>query len=206
MFQRKMTGKGLAVLLFFAVMVSLLSDTSFSAAVSKKGKEKEAYEQYVKQLQKKSKNTLYYAVINASKDNMPVLLVAKEDWVFSDNGKNTVAAKVYSYSKGEVVYITEMQSTGSGYPLTKKGKYIMSGWHHSSQRLMVSGATGYMESVSGFGMENAQCYKETWTVANGKTKNHTSQKIGQKKAESLDYYCNAQGDYRGTPIKFKKCG
>ncbi len=201
MFKKKMSQQGLAVFLLFSVVVSMLGG---SLSVKAAGKEKcrMLYRQYVKQQQKKSKKKLYYAIVNASEDKMPVLLVTSEDeWMMTN--KNAIRASVYSCSDGKVVYITDMQSTGSGYPLIKKGKYIFSGWHHSSQRLMVSGPKGYMESVDGFGMENAKCHKQSWVVVNGRKKNVATKKISEKKANSLDYYINAYGS-GGNEIVFKK--
>lgn len=198
MFQRKVTRKGLAALLLFSVAVSVFGGKS-SVFAAEKEKYRSSYLQYVKQQQKKSQKKLYYAIINASDGKMPVLLVT--DARMRD--KAAVHASVYSYSGGKVVHITEMQSTGTGYPLLKKGKYIISGWHHSSQRLMVSGAKGYMESVDGFGIENAKCHKKSWMILNGKKKDLVLKNISEKKAMALDYYLNAY-ENGGKAIVFQK--
>lgn len=205
MFKRKNVRKGLAMLLLLSVVVSVFGSSSCANAA---GKEvyKSSYKKYAKQQQKKSKKQLYYAIINASDGKMPVLLITDGCIMGSEpmiNGKNSAHADVYSYSDGKVVYITTMTSTGSGYPLLKKGKYIFSGWHHASQRLMVSGDKGYMDEVDGFGMENAQCHKKSWVVANGKKKDVTTTDISEKKANKLDYYINAYGG-GGNEIVFKK--
>ena len=201
MFQRKVTRKGLAALLVFSVVVSVFGG---SVAVNAAGKEKykSSYLVFAKQQQKKTKKKLYYAIINASDGRMPVLLVTTADaWMKSS--KNAVYASVYSYSGSKVVHIAEMQSTGSGYPLLKNGEYIVSGWHHSSQRLKVSGAKGYMKSVDGFGMEHAKCHKKSWTIVDGKKKDFVSKNISQKKALSMDYYMNAY-ENGGKAIVFQK--
>lgn len=200
MIQRKIMKKGLAALLFFFALFSILGG---SLSVSAAGKEKyrSSYMEYVRKQQEKSKKKLCYAIINASEGKMPVLLIATTDSWMENGDKGVVQAKVYSYSNGKVVYITKMCSTGSGYPLIKKGKYIISGWHHSSQRLMVSGAKGYMDSVDGAGMEMGKGDKKTWTVVNGKKRNCISKKISLKKASSLYFYTN---ENEKNTIKFKK--
>jgi len=198
MFQKKVTGKGLAALLLFSVTVSIFGG-KLSVYAAGKEKYRSSYLQFVKQQQKKSQKKLYYAIINASDGKMPVLLVTTARM----RDKGAVHASVYSYSDGKVVHVTEMQSTGTGYPLLRKGKYIISGWHHSSQRLMVSGAKGYMESVDGFGIENAKCHKKSWTILNGKKEDLVSKNISEKKAMALDYYSNAY-ETGGKVITFKK--
>lgn len=200
MVQRKIMKKGLAALLFFFALFSI---SGSSLSVSAAGKEKyiSSYMQYVRKQQEKSKKKLFYAIVNASDGKMPVLLIATAGSCLKNGAKGAVSAKVYSYSDSKVVYITKMQSTGSGYPLIKKGEYIMSGWHHSSQRLKVSGAKGYMESVDGAGMEMGKGHKNTWTVANGKKQNVVSKKISIKKASSLYFYTN---DNEKNTIMFKK--
>lgn len=199
MFQRKAARKGLAALLVFSVLVSVFGG---GAAVSAAGKEKyrSSYMQFAKQQQKKTRKKLYYAIIHASEDKMPVLLVTDGR---INGGKGAVHASVYSYSDGKVVHIAEMQSTGTAYPLLKKGEYIISGWHHSSQRLKVSGAKGYMQSVDGFGIDKAKCHKKSWTIIDGKKKDFVSKNISQKKAFALDYYANAY-ENGGKVIAFKK--
>lgn len=195
MLNTKINKKGLTALLLFSAVVSILAS---SLTISAAGKEKyiSSYMQFARQQQKKTKKKLCYAIVNASDGKMPVLLIT-DSWL-KMGGKCTAVAKVYSYSGSKVVYITKMRSTGSGYPLIKKGKYIISGWHHSSQRLMVSDAKGYMESVEGFGLENGKYYQRTWTVVNGKKRKMATKKISVKKASSLDFYSN------GNIIRFKK--
>lgn len=201
MLNTKRIKKRLTAFFLFCAVVSILAS---SLTISAAGKEKyiSSYMQFARQQQKKTKKKLCYAIINASDGKMPVLLMAYTDSWMKSSGKGAVEAKVYSYSGSKVVYITKMRSTGSSYPLMKKGKYIISGWHHSSQRLMVSGAKGYMESVEGFGIENGKCYKKTWTVVNGKKRKMAKKKISAKKASSLDYYSNFYSN--GNIIKFKK--
>lgn len=200
MIKRKIMKKGLAALLFFCAVFSI-SGSNLSVSAAGKEKYRSSYMQYVRKQQEKSKKKLCYAIINASESKMPVLLIATADSWMENGGKGVVEAKVYSYSNGKVVYITKMQSTGSGYPLMRKGKYIISGWHHSSQRLMVSGAKGYMESVDGAGLEIGRGYKKTWTAVNGKKRNLVSKEISLKKASSLYFYSN---DSEKKTIKFKK--
>ena len=201
MFQKKVTLKGLAAILLFSIAVSMVGGNSLTVAAGKE-RYKSSYLKYVKQQQKKSRKKLYYAIISASDGKMPVLLITTTDaWMKSS--KNAVQAGVYSYSDGRVIHITDMQSTGSGYPLLRHGKYIISGWHHSSQRLMVSGATGHMESVDGFGIDNAKCHKKSWIIANGKKQNYSAKNISMKKACAQDYYSNAY-EKGGKAIIFKK--
>lgn len=201
MFQKRVTWKCFAILLLFSV-VALTLTGGLSAKAAEKEEYISAYKKYAQQQQKKSEKKLYYAIINASEDKMPVLLITDG---YTDTYKvyNAAHASVYSYSDGKVVYISDVNSTGPGYPLLKKGKYIFSGMHHSSERLMVSGAKGYVDSVDGFGIEGAQCHKQSWTVANGKKKNISSTDISEKEADSMDYYMNAN-DNGGKAIVFKK--
>ena len=204
MFKRKNARKGLTMLLFLSVVVSVFG-SSLCANAAGKEVYRRSYKKYVKQMQKKSKKQLYYAIINASDGKMAVLLIT-DGIIGTDTGSKTkysAHADVYSYSDSKVVYITRMQSTGSGYPLLKKGKYIFSGFHHSSQRLMVSGDKGYMDEVDGFGLENTQCHKTSWVVANGKKKDVTKTDISAKKADKLDYYIHAYNK-GSNEIKFKK--
>jgi hypothetical protein len=192
-----------AVLIFAIVLGTMFLSTPYEAFASEKSEVKKAYKSYVQELQENSDKTLGYAMINTSKDGMPVLLVSEyDDWDDDLSERNAIDADVYSYSAGKVVFITKMQSTGSGYPLIKKGKYIISGWHHSSQRLTVSGKKGYLESVEGFAMEvaNAKCYYKKWTVTNGNKTKKIYQKISMKKAEKMDFYNG------GTEILFHKVG
>lgn len=208
--------KWLAVVLFFAVIAASMGrgvtsqaagkstkqGTNVSAA--KKAKAQKAYKKYAQQ-QAKSGKQLYYAIVNASANGMPVLLISKSTDVFGTKQKFAVTAKVYSYSAGKVVYVTKMQSTGTSYPLLKHGKYILSGWHHKSYQLKVSGAKGYVKAVEGFSMEaSAKCYKSSWTVRNGKKSSLKKTEISQKKAGKLDYYCTPNGNYGGTEIEFHK--
>lgn len=214
---KKLGKKWLAVALFLAVLVaSLGSGVTTKAAVkqqtkvtaAKKAEAKKAYWKFAKKLQKKTDKKLYYAMANASANGMPILLIGDQDEVFERHGKQAqaIAAKVYSYSAGKVVYITKMQSTGTAYPLLKNGQYILSGWHHVSYQLKVSGKKGHMKSVSGMYMYNsAKCYQSSWIVTNGKKSNLTKKKISCNKAESLDYYSNVKTqDYNGKIIIFQK--
>jgi len=190
----KKTVKGLVLMLLFAI-VSSLAFPAGSSAKSRDDTIKEEYKKYVAKKQKKKGRNLYYAIIKASKNKTPVLLISDEI-MSSDSNTNlgskkgsAVKAKVYSYSKGKVKFITKMTSTGASYPLLRKGKYILSGWHHASQRLVVNGGKGILEEVSGFYLsEDFPCYKKKWIVTNGKRKKINSKKISQKKATSLDYY------------------
>jgi len=182
--------------MLFAIAISSLSLAPAASAKTQKNAITKAYIQYAKKMQKKSKKTLYYAIVNASKNGNPVLLISN-DIIRGDTHQaaekgSAVGARIYSYSKGKVIYISKMTSTGSSYPLIRKGKYIVSGWHHASQRLLVSGKKGTLEEVSGFGlyMEKGydDCHKKEWSVSKGKKKLLSSKKISTKKATSLDYY------------------
>lgn len=214
MCRKKISKKCLAVILFLAVIVASLGrgETSQAAekhikqgtstATAKQTKIRKAYKEFAKQ-QAKSGKQMYYAIVNASANEMPVLLLSKNSWIFGK--KLAIEAKVYSYSHGKVVYVTKMQSTGTSYPLLKSGKYILSGWHHKSYQLKVNGRKGYMKEVSGFGMDQStKCYKSSWTVISGKKSDQKKTQISIKKAEKLDYYCNPKGDSRGTEITFHK--
>ncbi len=162
---------------------------------------KTAYMNYAKKLQKKNKKKdLYYAVIHASEKKQPVLLISNGVMDY-DNLNPTTNADVYSYNGKKVVYITHMESTGTAYPLVSKGKYIISGWHHKAQRLVVSGNKGYEEETYGFYTEPGNnCYYKKWTVKNGKKSNVVKKKITLKEAEDNDYYSTT-----GTKIiSFKK--
>ena len=207
--------KWLAIALLMAVVVSSLGSGMTTMAATKKKADvtaakktevKKAYGKFAKKLQKKTGKKLYYAMTNASANGMPILLISDQDEVFGRHKKQAIAAKVYSYSAGKVVYVTKMQSTGTAYPLLKNGQYILSGWHHVSYQLKVSGKKGHMKSVSGMYMyHSAKCYQSSWIVINGKKSNLTKKKISSSKAESLDYYGNIKTqDYNGRIIIFQK--
>lgn len=207
--------KWLAIALLMAVVVSSLGSGMTTMAATKKKADvtaakktevKKAYWKFAKNLQKKTGKKLYYAMTNASANGMPILLISDQDEVFGGKKKQSVVAKVYSYHAGKVVYVTKMQSTGTGYPLLKHGQYILSGWHHVSYQLKVSGKKGHVKAVSGICMDtSAPCYLSAWTVEKGKKSNMTKKKISSTKAESLDYYYNAANDrVRGKIIFFQK--
>lgn len=199
---RKKTIKSLVLMLFIVLVSSLIFSTG-SYAKSRNDTVKEAYKKYVAKKQKKKGRTLYYSIIKASKNKTPVLLIADEIMSGDSNanlGSNkgsAVMARVYSYSRGKIKFITKMTSTGTSYPLLYKGKYILSGWHHATQRLVVDGGKGTLEEVSGFYMAvDFPCYKKKWSVVNGKRKIIYSKKISQDKVDSLNYYG------KGKEIKF----
>ncbi len=190
-----------AIILTFAVLISSLVCGSSSNAASN-AKIKKAYKQYLKELKEnKPKKDIYMAIVNTSKEGTPVLLVT--DGIIGGDSSSekksgeSAHADVYNYVKGKVVYIGGISSTGSGYPIVKNGKYLITGFHHSSERMTVSGKKGFVEHAEGFGMssedgsEYDQCYKKTWELINNKIKNEKSEKITQSEVEELDYYMAA---------------
>ena len=201
------------IVLAFAVIISSLVCVNSSNAASNT-KIKKAYKQYLKELKtKKPKKDIYMTIVNTSKEGTPVLLVTdniiRGDSSHEKESGESAHADVYNYVKGKIVYIGNISSTGSGYPIIKKGKYLITGFHHSSDRMTVSGKKGYVEHVEGFGMSNEdgseydKCYKKTWELVNNKIKNEKSKKIAQSEAEELDYYIAAY-DNGYSVVNFKK--
>lgn len=194
--------KVIAALLVFCIAVSC--NTVFISASSSSDKAGKAYKKYIEKLktQKKYKDGIYTATVKSGKGS-DVLIVT--DAVFNYEGKNAVCAYIYQYVKGKVVYIGEICSTGTGYPLCEKDGYILAGYHHSSEKLIVNNGKGEGCIVDGIyldGRKKAELKK--YTMKNGNKKIISSKKIAVSKAEAMDYYYDENsGGMRGTPIKFK---
>lgn len=203
------------IILAFALVISSLVCVNNSNAAGNT-KIKKAYKQYLKELKaKKPKKDIYMAIVNTSKEGTPVLLVT--DSIINGDSKpkkesgESSHADVYNYVKGKIVYIGKISGTGSGYPIVKDGRYLVTGFHHSSDKMIVSGKKGYVEHVEGFGMSNDdgseydKCYKKTWELVNNKIKNEKSEKITQSESEELDYYMTAYDSSNSDRVvTFKK--
>ncbi len=166
---------------------------------------KEAYQQYVKSLM--GTNTyekgVYSAVVKISTDYSSVLLVAKN--VYRDGAKDcAVQAKLYHYVNGKVVYVGDVQSTGTAYPICVKDNMLLTGYHHTSIKTIVSGKYGYNTVADGIYMEGyGKCFLKKTRMTNGESKTIYFKKISQKTADKKDFYTK-NGNYAGKIVDFKK--
>ena len=156
-----------------------------------------------------SKKKWYMAIVQS---DQPVLLMT-DSVMKQGSGKDktftAVSADVYGYSKekGEVVKIGEIKSTGSGYPILASARYILTGFHHSSDRLCVENGVGIIERVEGFGMESGEGKYSRIQMTNGKQRVLEEIEIPRKLAETLDYYSGWGGGFMGEgleEVKFEK--
>lgn len=152
------------------------------------------YTEFAKKLQEKEGKKFYMAMVPCDE---PVLLIEENvmrKGVYTDeNGQKihaAVGAEVYQYDeeKEEVVYIGRVTSTGSGYPVMQKGNYILTGFHHSSDRLLVSGGVGKIDRVDGFATEEKVGHLYQLELKDGKETEKMKVEIPAAFAEELDYY------------------
>lgn len=175
------------------VMVSSISHAAASSSVVEK-----AYTKKINKLKtlKKYKKGLYTATVSSSKGSKTLLVT---DTVFRSEGKNAVTADVYQYVNGKVVYICKLTSTGTSYPLSKKGTYLLSGYHHSSSRYKIVNGKAIVERLDDLYLNKKKCTYTKYSIKNGKQKKILEKKLSTSKAHQINYYSD-----EGTPIKFKK--
>lgn len=160
-----------------------------------------AYTAFARKQQKKTGDTLYMKILNSGQS---VLLLTDSGSVYKDQGINAVAAKVYRYSDGKVKFVASLRSTGTAYPLCRKGNYLLAGFHHSSMRLKITDAAVTAEQLNGLYTGKKYCRYEKWNLKGKNSRLVKSVKVPAKKAESIDYYTNRSGDYAGKVISFQK--
>ncbi len=189
--------KFLAVLLVAAMM------TGFSGSVCRAKTKSDVYGDLVKQLKKKEQfaDGVYTAKIHDASGN-DILLVT--DAVCKVEGQNAIWADVYQNVNGKAELITTIVSTGSGYPICKKGNYILSGFHHKSMRYKIASDSTIMEQINGLYLNKKYCTYTKNIIKSGKMTQLKRKKIKAKTAEKMDYYIDKKGNMRGKPIKFSR--
>ena len=189
--------KFLAVLLVAAMM------TGFSGSVCRAKTKSDIYGDLVKQLKKKEQfaDGVYTAKIHDASGN-DILLVT--DAVCKVEGQNAIWADVYQNVNGKAELITTIVSTGSGYPICKKGNYILSGFHHKSMRYKIASDSTIMEQINGLYLNKKYCTYTKNIIKSGKMTQLKRKKIKAKIAEKMDYYIDKKGNMRGKPIKFSR--
>lgn len=189
-----------------ALSIVCVGNISKVGAASVKDANK-AYEQFVKKLstKKKYKEGVYTALVKSGKGSK-VLLVT--DGTFEGDPKDAkeqyaVGASVYQYVKGKVVYVGELASTGTASPLCKGGKYVLDGWHHKSEKMVVNNGKATIWVVDGIYLEKQNATLMKCAVKKGVKRTVYKKTISSKKAEKMDFYCD-NAEYKTTPIVFHK--
>ncbi|MFR2011558.1 MAG: hypothetical protein ACLS49_08650 [Christensenellales bacterium] len=188
---------------FLAVLLVAAMVTGFSGNVCRAKTKSDVYGDLIKQLKKKEQfaDGVYTAKIHDASGN-DILLVT--DAVCKVEGKNAVWADVYQNVNGKAELITTIVSTGSGYPICKKGNYILSGFHHKSMRYKIASDSTIMEQINGLYLNKKYCTYTKNIIKSGKMTQLKRKKIKAKTAEKMDYYVDRNGNMRGKPIKFSR--
>lgn len=183
---------------FLAVLLVAAMVTGFSGNVCRAKTKSDVYGDLIKQLKKKEQfaDGVYTAKIHDASGN-DILLV-------TDAGQNAIWADVYQNVNGKVELITTIVSTGSGYPICKKGNYILSGFHHKSMRYKITSDSTIMEQINGLYLNKKYCTYTKNIIKSGKMTQLKRKKIKAKTAEKMDYYVDRKGNMRGKPIKFSR--
>lgn len=188
---------------FLAVLLAAAMVTGFSGSVCRAKTKPDIYGDLAKQLKKNEQfaDGIYTAKIHDASGN-DILLVT--DAVCKVEGKNAVWADVYQNVNGKAELITTIVSTGSGYPICKKGNYILSGFHHKSMRYKIASNRTIMEQINGLYLDKKYCTYTKNIIKSGKMTQLKRKKIKAKVAEKMDYYIDKNGNMRGKPIKFSR--
>lgn len=183
---------------FLAVLFVAAMVTGFSGNVCRAKTKSDVYGDLIKQLKKKEQfaDGVYTAKIHDASGN-DILLV-------TDAGQNAIWADVYQIVNGKAELITTIVSTGSGYPICKKGNYILSGFHHKSMRYKIASDSTIMEQINGLYLNKKYCTYTKNIIKSGKMTQLKRKKIKAKTAEKMDYYVDRKGNLRGKPIKFSR--
>ena len=183
---------------FLAVLLVAAMVTGFSGNVCRAKTKSDVYGDLIKQLKKKEQfaDGVYTAKIHDASGN-DILLV-------TDAGQNAIWADVYQNVNGKAELITTIVSTGSGYPICKKGNYILSGFHHKSMRYKIASNRTIMEQINGLYLNKKYCTYTKNIIKSGKMTQLKRKKIKAKTAEKMDYYVDRNGNMRGKPIKFSR--
>ena len=184
---------------FLAVLLVAAMVTGFSGNVCRAKTKSDVYGDLIKQLKKKEQfaDGVYTAKIHDASGN-DILLVT--DAVCKVEGQNAIWADVYQNVNGKAELITTIVSTGSGYPICKKGNYILSGFHHKSMRYKIASDSTIMEQINGLYLNKKYCTYTKNIIKSGKMTQLKGKKIKAKVAEKMDYYV----DRKGKPIKFSR--
>ncbi|MCI6655614.1 MAG: hypothetical protein MSH21_10250 [Clostridium sp.] len=188
---------------FLAVLLVAAMVTGFSGNVCRAKTKSDVYGDLIKQLKKKEQfaDGVYTAKIHDASGN-DILLVT--DAVCKVEGQNAIWADVYQNVNGKAELITTIVSTGSGYPICKKGNYILSGFHHKSMRYKIASDSTIMEQINGLYLNKKYCTYTKNIIKSGKMTQLKRKKIKAKIAEKMDYYIDKNGNMRGKPIKFSR--
>lgn len=188
---------------FLAVLLVVAMVTGFSGNVCRAKTKSDVYGDLIKQLKKKEQfaDGVYTAKIHDASGN-DILLVT--DAVCKIEGQNAIWADVYQNVNGKAELITTIVSTGSGYPICKKGNYILSGFHHKSMRYKITSDSTIMEQINGLYLNKKYCTYTKNIIKSGKMTQLKRKKIKAKTAEKMDYYVDRKGNMRGKPIKFSR--
>ncbi len=188
---------------FLAVLLVAAMVTGFSGNVCRAKTKSDVYGDLIKQLKKKEQfaDGVYTAKIHDASGN-DILLVT--DAVCKVEGQNAIWADVYQNVNGKAELITTIVSTGSGYPICKKGNYILSGFHHKSMRYKIASDSTIMEQINGLYLNKKYCTYTKNIIKSGKMTQLKRKKIKAKVAEKMDYYVDRKGNMRGKPIKFSR--
>lgn len=188
---------------FLAVLLVAAMVTGFSGNVCRAKNKSDVYGDLIKQLKKKEQfaDGVYTAKIHDASGN-DILLVT--DAVCKVEGQNAIWADVYQNVNGKAELITTIVSTGSGYPICKKGNYILSGFHHKSMRYKIASDSTIMEQINGLYLNKKYCTYTKNIIKSGKMTQLKRKKIKAKTAEKMDYYVDRKGNMRGKPIKFSR--
>lgn len=188
---------------FLAVLLVAAMVTGFSGNACRAKTKSDVYGDLIKQLKKKEQfaDGVYTAKIHDVSGN-DILLVT--DAVCKVEGQNAIWADVYQNVNGKAELITTIVSTGSGYPICKKGNYILSGFHHKSMRYKIASDSTIMEQINGLYLNKKYCTYTKNIIKSGKMTQLKRKKIKAKTAEKMDYYVDRKGNLRGKPIKFSR--
>lgn len=188
---------------FLVVLLVAAMVTGFSGNVCRAKTKSDVYGDLIKQLKKKEQfaDGVYTAKIHDASGN-DILLVT--DAVCKVEGQNAIWADVYQNVNGKAELITTIVSTGSGYPICKKGNYILSGFHHKSMRYKITSDSTIMEQINGLYLNKKYCTYTKNIIKSGKMTQLKRKKIKAKTAEKMDYYIDKNGNMRGKPIKFSR--
>lgn len=159
------------------------------------------YRNYVETLKEPEKiygDGIYTATMQSGKGE-EILLVT--DHIMEDG--TSTHADIYQCVGGKILFIGEIHSTGSGYPLCKDGPYVLAGYHHSSAKLKVDYGVGTLYELDGIGTGKETCTVNKYIVKNNKNNRIFTKTITEQEAQEADYYYDAKkGDVRGEEIVF----
>ena len=200
---KKRVKRALCILLAGALF--FLGNLESATAAENSDAVKAAYDKKVETLKKKErfKDGIYTATVKSAKGEKALLVT---DYVFGEEPgvfhNNAIAAWIYQYVDGKVVYIGKITSTGTGYPLCRKGKYLLSGYHHESYRYAIKNGKAIIEELTGLYNADKYGYYTKYSMKKNKWKKLERKRLKKSVAEAMNYY--SDGNFIGTPISFQK--